>query len=178
MLVAGLKPDDIARPDFLDGTTPALHAADAASDNQRLAEWMRVPSGPRAVGSKVTQAPAANAPKGIAASPSLHRTMQSRKKAGLGKTDPEKRITAHSSNGQDDMQFKNAEGTWVTIKKPHNRTECVRAGRAIGYADSLICGDTGYIGPDGERSLISRKRARGKRSVRGNHSYLGLPQPR
>jgi hypothetical protein len=46
MFFAGLKPDDIARPDFLDGTTPTLHAPDAASDDQRLAERMRVPGGP------------------------------------------------------------------------------------------------------------------------------------
>jgi hypothetical protein len=38
----------LARPDFLDGTTPALHASDAASDDQRLTERMRVPGGPGA----------------------------------------------------------------------------------------------------------------------------------
>jgi hypothetical protein len=45
---AGRKPDDVARPNFLDGTTRALYAPDAASDDKRLAKRMRVPGRPGA----------------------------------------------------------------------------------------------------------------------------------
>jgi hypothetical protein len=77
-------------------------------------------------------------------------------KTGSGRSEPRKRNTAHSSDGLDDMQFKNAEGTWVTVKKPRNRDECVRAGRSLGYQDSLIaqhCSSTGYVGPAGGSGL-------------------------
>src|SRR5437667_2016011 len=45
VLLAGRKPDDIAGPDFLDGSTPTLRRAQAGGDDQYLAEWMRVPRG-------------------------------------------------------------------------------------------------------------------------------------
>src|SRR6516225_1492579 len=41
------EPDDIAGADLLDRTAVALHPAAAESDDQRLSEWMRVPSGAR-----------------------------------------------------------------------------------------------------------------------------------
>jgi hypothetical protein len=40
MLFARRKPDDIARPDFLDRTAPALRPPDARSDDRRLPERM------------------------------------------------------------------------------------------------------------------------------------------
>ena len=55
VLLARRKPDHIARPDFLDRSTLALRPTAAVGDDQRLAEWMRVP------GSKVTLAPAPRA---------------------------------------------------------------------------------------------------------------------
>ena len=45
MLHAGRYPDRITGPDFLNGTVPMLHATDASSNDQRLAEGMRVPGG-------------------------------------------------------------------------------------------------------------------------------------
>ena len=48
MLLAGRDRDDVTRPNLLDRTTRALHAAAAGSDNQRLAQRMRVPRRPRA----------------------------------------------------------------------------------------------------------------------------------
>src|SRR2546423_9115353 len=46
VLLTGRKPDDIARPDFLDGPTPMLRPAAAGRHNQCLTEWMSVPCGP------------------------------------------------------------------------------------------------------------------------------------
>src|SRR5688572_22693492 len=48
VLFAGRDPDDIARADFLDRPAPPLYPATARRDQERLAERMRVPSGPRA----------------------------------------------------------------------------------------------------------------------------------
>jgi hypothetical protein len=45
MLFARRKPDDIARPDFLDRTAPALRPPDARSDDRRLPERMGMPRG-------------------------------------------------------------------------------------------------------------------------------------
>ena len=47
MFLTGRKPDHVAWPDFLDRAAPTLRAAAASRDNQRLTEWMRVPSGTR-----------------------------------------------------------------------------------------------------------------------------------
>ena len=43
MFLARRKPDNIAWADFLDRSTPVLRPATAGSDNQRLAERMRMP---------------------------------------------------------------------------------------------------------------------------------------
>ena len=56
MLLAGWNPYDIAGADFFDGAVPALRAACAPSDSQRLPERM-VCHAVRAPGSKVTWAP-------------------------------------------------------------------------------------------------------------------------
>jgi hypothetical protein len=48
MFLARRKPDNIARADFLERSTPVLRPATARSDNQRLAERMRMPCGSRA----------------------------------------------------------------------------------------------------------------------------------
>ena len=45
MLLAGRKPDHIARPDFLDRTAPTLHPSHPCSDDERLSERMGVPGG-------------------------------------------------------------------------------------------------------------------------------------
>src|SRR5438445_5113073 len=47
MLLARRKPDDVARPDFLDRPALALHPTEAGGDNQCLPERMRVPGGAR-----------------------------------------------------------------------------------------------------------------------------------
>lgn len=51
---------------------------------------------------------------------------------------------------RDTVQFKNAEGNWVTIPRAHNFAQCARNGRSMGYSDSIIarnCSSTGYVGP-------------------------------
>ena len=48
MFLARRKPDNIARADFLERSTPVLRPATARSDNQRLAERMCMPCGSRA----------------------------------------------------------------------------------------------------------------------------------
>src|SRR5436190_18253352 len=45
MLLVRRKPDDIARPDFLDWSALALHPAATGCDNQSLTERMRMPRG-------------------------------------------------------------------------------------------------------------------------------------
>src|SRR6185312_2788560 len=45
VLFAGREPDDVAGPNFLDWSAPALHATDARGDDQRLPEGMGVPGG-------------------------------------------------------------------------------------------------------------------------------------
>lgn len=45
MLHAGRNPNDVTRPDFLNGGAPFLHKADAGRNDERLTERMRVPSG-------------------------------------------------------------------------------------------------------------------------------------
>ena len=45
MLLARRKPDDIARPDFLDRACPALDAAEAGGDDQCLSERVGMPGG-------------------------------------------------------------------------------------------------------------------------------------
>ena len=47
MLFVRRKPDDIARPDFLDRPAFALRPTKAGGNNQRLTEWMRMPGGAR-----------------------------------------------------------------------------------------------------------------------------------
>ena len=76
-------------------------------------------------------------------------------KTELEKTGPGPRSTTtaqppHASDSHDTVQFKNAEGTWVTIPRAHNYAQCARTARSLGYGDSAIaqnCGSTGYIGP-------------------------------
>jgi hypothetical protein len=48
MLFSRLKPDDIARPNFLDGAAPWPHPANAGCNDQRLPERTRMPGGSRA----------------------------------------------------------------------------------------------------------------------------------
>jgi hypothetical protein len=48
MLLAGGEPDDVAGSDLLDGSTLALHPAEAGDDDQRLPERVCVPGGPGA----------------------------------------------------------------------------------------------------------------------------------
>lgn len=48
MLLAGGEPDDVAGADFFHRATLALGAAQPSDDEQRLAQWMRVPRGARA----------------------------------------------------------------------------------------------------------------------------------
>ena len=48
VLLARRYPDDVAGPDFPDGSALGLHAADARDHVQRLPKRMRVPGGPRA----------------------------------------------------------------------------------------------------------------------------------
>src|SRR3954453_21508599 len=48
MLFAWLKPDHVARADFIDGTALPLHPADARGDNQGLTKRMRVRGSPGA----------------------------------------------------------------------------------------------------------------------------------
>src|SRR5439155_2366099 len=43
MLFVRRKPDDIARPDFLDRPAPTLRPSKARRDDQRLTEWMCMP---------------------------------------------------------------------------------------------------------------------------------------
>src|SRR5687767_2943579 len=43
MLLPWCNPHDVARPNLLDGPTPALRATKAGGDDQRLAERVRVP---------------------------------------------------------------------------------------------------------------------------------------
>jgi hypothetical protein len=53
-------------------------------------------------------------------------------------------------DSKDTVQFKNAQGTWVTIPRSHNFAQCARNARSMGYSDSVVaqnCGSTGYIGP-------------------------------
>ena len=45
VLLAGREPDDVARPDFFDRPTLALHPTYAGGHDQRLPEGMRVPRG-------------------------------------------------------------------------------------------------------------------------------------
>jgi hypothetical protein len=45
VLLAGRKPDDVPRPDFLNRAAPALCAPAASRDNQGLTQRMCVPSG-------------------------------------------------------------------------------------------------------------------------------------
>src|SRR5262249_56273455 len=45
MLLAGRKPDHVARPDLFDRTAPMLRPADACSNDERLPERMGMPSG-------------------------------------------------------------------------------------------------------------------------------------
>src|SRR5438270_2482261 len=47
MLLARRKPDDVARPDFLDRPALALHPTEAGSDDERLPERMGVPGSAR-----------------------------------------------------------------------------------------------------------------------------------
>src|SRR4029079_8614829 len=47
MFLAGRKPDDVARPDFLHRTVPALRPAAAGRNDQCLAERMGMPGGAR-----------------------------------------------------------------------------------------------------------------------------------
>ena len=47
VLLAGRKPDHVARPDLLDRPAPALRPAAARRDEQGLAERMRMPRSPR-----------------------------------------------------------------------------------------------------------------------------------
>src|ERR1700743_1376676 len=44
VLLAWCRPDDIARMDLLNRAAPALNPSAAGGDDQRLAEWMRMPS--------------------------------------------------------------------------------------------------------------------------------------
>src|ERR1700730_4239806 len=46
MLLTGRKPDHVTWPDFLHRAAPTLHPPETGRDNQRLTEWMRMPSGP------------------------------------------------------------------------------------------------------------------------------------
>jgi hypothetical protein len=46
VLLTGRKPDDITRPDFLNGPAFALHPSAANRNDQGLAQWMRMPGGP------------------------------------------------------------------------------------------------------------------------------------
>jgi hypothetical protein len=45
MFLAGRKPDDITRTNFFDGSTPVLRPAIAGSDDECLAERVRMPCG-------------------------------------------------------------------------------------------------------------------------------------
>src|SRR5947208_372412 len=45
MLLVRRKPDDIARPDFLDPVAPTLRPTKTGRDDQRLTEWMCMPGG-------------------------------------------------------------------------------------------------------------------------------------
>src|SRR5579864_3353924 len=47
VLLAGRKPDHITRADFFHRSAPALRAAAARRDDERLTERMRMPCGPR-----------------------------------------------------------------------------------------------------------------------------------
>jgi hypothetical protein len=48
MLFACGNPDNIARVNLLDRTSPTLYAAKARGNKQRLAKWMRMPRSSRA----------------------------------------------------------------------------------------------------------------------------------
>src|ERR1700674_1488440 len=48
VLINGRKPDHITWADFLARPAPTLCPAAAGRDDERLAEWMRVPCSPRA----------------------------------------------------------------------------------------------------------------------------------
>ena len=48
MLLARREPDHITRPNFLDGSSPALCAAAAGRDDEGLTERVRMPCSPRA----------------------------------------------------------------------------------------------------------------------------------
>jgi hypothetical protein len=43
MLLVRRKPDDVARPDFLNSSALVLRPADTRGDKQRLTKWMRMP---------------------------------------------------------------------------------------------------------------------------------------
>ncbi len=45
VLFAGWEPDDVARADFFDGSSPPLNPATACGDNQGLTERVRGPGG-------------------------------------------------------------------------------------------------------------------------------------
>src|SRR5438876_3011132 len=45
MLLTRRKPNDIARPDFLDWFAPTLRPSEAGRDDQCLTEWMCMPGG-------------------------------------------------------------------------------------------------------------------------------------
>src|SRR5437773_8132138 len=45
MFFTGREPDHIARPNFLDRSAPTLSPSESRRDEQRLTEWMCMPSG-------------------------------------------------------------------------------------------------------------------------------------
>src|SRR5215469_7667268 len=56
MLLAGLEPHHIARPDFFAGAAPFLGPAESGQDNERLAKRVCMPCGSRAWFERYTHA--------------------------------------------------------------------------------------------------------------------------